>query len=235
MASNLSYPSLNTAKVVNVWPTLHSLLDEGTLYVATNPTPLTAIATTTSVVNGANSGATSAQTRPVAVLFNNNPTASNICVYPLTWNWQLTAVPTSSTSWQLGIWLDPLGANAYSSGGSLIVPQALNPMIPQPSKCLFYFGAITANPTSAAGSLVARRMINATVPVALDQWMMVFGGTVSSDQLSAGTNAKTMSFNLPPIAIPPQYALKVGMFGAANAGAPSWEFECVFAERAFGQ
>jgi hypothetical protein len=133
------------------------------------------------------------------------------------------------------VWLEPAGSQAYSTGGSIIVPVPLNPSISSPTRAAFYFGAITANPTTAAGLQIVRRQINATVPVALDQWTFTFGGLVPSDHLSAGTAPKNCSIALPPVVIPPQWALKVGMYGAANAAAPSFEFECVYAERGAGQ
>ena len=154
MPANQNFPSLGSQKVVDVWtPALQGLLDEGSLFVATNTTIGTAIATTTSVVDAANSGATSAQTRPVAIIYNGNAPLSGKVIYPLTWNWMLSQVPTSATSWRLGLWLEPVGSNAYSSGGSAITPVAMNHTLSSPpaSRASIYFGAITANATTAGG------------------------------------------------------------------------------------
>lgn len=238
MAANTNFPNLNASKVASVWgSSSQALLDEGVLYVATNPTVGTPIATTTSVVDAGNAGATSAQTRPVAILLNNNPasTANPINLYPLTWNWLVSQVPTSATSWQLALWLEPLGSQAYTSGGSVITPVALNQNVSTPSRAQIYFGAITAAATTANGKLLARRQINPAVPVTLDQWMFLFGAQSGSDQVAGGAGAKNLVVGLPSIVVPPQYALKVGMWGAANAAAPSWEFELTYAERGQGQ
>lgn len=236
MSANTNFPNLNSTKSVEIWPSLLTgLADEGVLYVATNPTIGTPIATTTSVVDAGNSGATSAQTRPVALLYNANTQQSNINLYPLTLNMQLSQVPTSATSWQMAMWLEPVGASAYTSGGSQITPNALNQAISTVSRAQFHFGAITAAATTTGGRLIARRQINSAVPVTLDQWFFSFGYMHSSDQASGGASAKNLMFGLPTVVVPPQWALKIGMWGASNAAAPSWEFELVYAERGAGQ
>ncbi len=234
--ANLNFPALGSSKVVDVWtPSLQGLLDEGSLFVATNTTVGTPIATTTSVVDAANAGATSAQTRPVSIIYNSNAPASGVVIYPLTWNWQLSQVPTSATSWQMAMWLEPVGASAYTSGGSVITPVAMNQTIGGfQSRASIYFGAITAAATTTGGIRIARRQINSAVPVTLDQWMFVFGMSRGSDQVAGGAGAKNINIGLPPVGIPPGWALKVGMWGASNAAAPSWEFELVYAERALG-
>lgn len=237
MTANLNFPAAGASKVVDIWtPSLQGLLDEGCLYVATNTTVGTPIATTTSVVDAGNSGATSAQTRPVSIIFNSNPVSSNKVIYPLTWNLILSQVPTSATLWMLGLWLEPAGSSAYTSGGSQITPVALNQTLSsQQSRAQIYFGAITAAASTTAAARVALRQINSAVPVTRDQWMLVFGMNRGSDQVAGGAGAKNVNISLPPIGIPPQWALKVGMWGTSNAAAPSWEFELMYAERDLGQ
>lgn len=237
MSANLNFPVAAAQKVVDIWtPSLQGLLDEGSLYVATNTTVGTPIATTTSVVDAGNSGATSAQTRPVSIIFNSNAASSNRVIYPLTWNMILSQVPTSATMWMLGMWLEPIGATAYTSGGSAITPSPMNWTLGQPqSRAQIYFGAITAAASSTSAVRVALRQVNSAVPVTRDQWMFVFGMNRGSDQVAGGAGAKNVNIGLPPIGIPPQWALKVGMWGTSNAAAPSWEFELVYAERDVGQ
>lgn len=238
MSANPSFPNLNASKVAQVWADpMQALLDEGVLYVGTNPTIGTAIATTTSVVDAGNSGATSAQTRPLIILYNaNQPSAqSPVNLYPLTLNMQVSQVPTSATSWQMAMWLEPIGASAYTSGGSQITPVALNQALGGTSRAQLYFGALTAAATTTGGRLVSRRQVNSAIPVTLDQWLFVFGTMGGSDQIAGGSGAKNLRMALPPIVVPPSWALKVGMWGASNAAAPSWEFEFVYAERGAGQ
>lgn len=236
MPANSNFPQLSSSKTSVIWgDPLQAMADEGVLYVATNPTVGTPIATTTSVVDAGNAGATSAQTRPVGLIYNANQQQSLINLYPLTLSMQLSQVPTSATSWQMALWLEPVGANAYSSGGSLITPVALNQALGGTSRAQVYFGAITANVTTAGGRLVSRRQINSVIPVTLDQWFFTFGAISSSDQVAGGAGAKNVMIGLPPIVIPPTWALKIGMWGAANAAAPSWEFELLYAERFAGQ
>ena len=234
---NPLFPTRASTKVNPVWPTLHELADEGALYIATNPTPGTAIATTTSVVDAGNSGATSAQTRPVAIWYN-SATASDQAaknIYPLYLSMTLGQVPTSATAWEMAMWLDPVGASAYTSGGSQITPVGVNPDVSTSTRLLMYFGAITAAATTSGARLVCRRKINPAIPVTLDDWMFVFGGpTGETNVLSGGASVKRVTFPMPPLVIPPGYALKMGMWGAANAAAPTWEFEMLYAERTPG-
>lgn len=236
MAANTNFPVLNASKVATVWGSpVQALAEEGVLYVATNPTPGTAIATTTSVVDAGNAGATSAQTRPVAIIYNANQPASLVNLFPLTFNMILSQVPTSGTSWQMAMWLEPVGASAYTSGGSQITPVAANQAISTTSRAQIYFGAITAAATTTGGRLISRRQINPVIPVTLDQWFFSFGKMFSGDQIAAGAGAKNVMIALPAVVIPPLWALKIGMWGAANAAAPSWEFELQYAERPAGQ
>lgn len=237
MAANQNYALLNSSKTTPMWAMgQQALLDEGSLFVATNPTVGTAVATTTSVVDAGNSGATSAQTRPVAILYNANGDGSDKMVYPISWNMRIAQVPTSATSWQMALWLEPVGASAYTSGGSQITPVALNQWSANvATNCSVYFGAITAAATTSGGKLVAIRQINSAVPVTLDQWFITFGMVRGSDLISGGAGAKNVNIALPAIGIPPGWAMKLGMWGASNAAAPSWEFELVYAERGIGQ
>ena len=147
---NPLFPNRASQKVFSVWPTLQALADEGALFLATNPTPNTAIATTTSVVDAGNSGATSAQTRPVAIWYNSAAASDQAAlnIYPLSISMMLVQVPTSATFWDMGFWLEPVGASAYTSGGSVITPVSLNPDVGTATRLQMYFGAITAAATA---------------------------------------------------------------------------------------
>lgn len=236
--ANVNFPTAASQKVANVWNTSHSLADEGSYFIATNPTILTVIATTTSVVDAGNSGATSAQTRPVMLVYNPWPTTDPNAktIYPKYLWMILSQVPTSATTMDMCIWMDPVGANAYTSGGSTITPVSCNPGIGTVSRAKIYFGAITAAATTSGGSLVSRRRIDSLIPVTLDEWQFTFGDFQQpTNVLSSTASVKRMSFGLPPLAIPPGYAMKIGFYAGSNAAAPSWEFEFGYVERAQGQ
>lgn len=237
MPANNNYPVAGSQKVANIWNDLNGLLDEGSIFIATNPTPGTPIATTTSVVDAGNTGATSAQTRPVMIVYNNGPSGNNASksIYPLYLSMFITQVPTSATRWDMAMWLEPIGASAYTSGGSSIVPVAANQAVGNISQANIYFGAITAAATTSGGKLVARKLVNAAVPVTLDEWVFSFAPIeCTTNILSGGASAKRITLPCPPLIIPPGYALKMGMWGTSNAAAPSWEFEFCYAERFTG-
>lgn len=234
---NPAFPTNSAQKVANIWNSDYALADEGSYFVGTNPAVGTAIATTTSVVDdAATASATHAQSVPVALWTNlenpNNPNAVSIYLRYL--KMFIVQVPTSATNWKASLRLDTIAR--YSSGGSLITPVNVNPAANRSSKCQFAFGAIAtlALPSSAA-RLLANMVIDTAIPVAGDQWLFTFGNAAPAmDQLNGGTTAKNMTYNVPPIVIPPGCCLALDMWGASNAAAPSWEFECGWVERVAG-
>jgi hypothetical protein len=236
--ANQNYPVQPSTKVAPVWQTVHALADEGSYFVATNPTPGTGIATTTSVVDGANSGATSAQTRPLMIVYNgaspNDPNAKNL--YPLYLNMSFTTVPAVGTVWQTAMWLEPVGASAYTSGGSTIVPNNVNPNSNTNTRASVYFGALTAAATTTGGKLVMARAVTSILPILRDVHLFTFGDVTQPAAVIQGTAtvARTIVVPCAPLVIPPGYALKLGGWMTGNNAAPAWEFEFGYAERAGG-
>lgn len=234
---NANYPDSASAKVASLYGVSdNALLDEESLFIVTNPTPGTVIATTTSIT---------AETEASPVLMVQNgwsaTDANRKTIYLRYLNMLLGQVPTSATDWQLSIRSDANSA-AYTSGGStnltggaLTVVNA-NLASSRLSKANVMFGAIVAVATQTASKrLLARRQINSAVPVTKDQWSFTFGIPGStSDQISGGAGAKNAVFAMPAIAIPPGYNVRLNMWGGANAAAPSWEFELGFVERVPG-
>lgn len=239
--ANPSFPSQSARKEVSMWSGMQALLDEGALYYAGSVfgTPLTQ---TTSVVDAGNSGATSAQTRPVAIIYNaaSNSDPNARTAYPLTMNLILTVAsgqaPTSATEWRVGGWLEPVGASAYTSGGTQYTARALNPT-GRASGCSVYFGPITAAATTSGGYQVFQREMLGAIPVLGDDYTLTFGdfgASMTSGNTTASVPRKT-TVPLPAIAIPPGYALKIGMWGTSNAAASKWDMDLVWAERIAGQ
>ncbi len=228
---NIQFPTLVAQKVQSIWNRDQGIVDEGTYFVATNPTVLTGIATTTSVVDDGNSGATSAQTRPVMIIQNGYAAGTNAPnVYPLSLKLLCTAAPTSATFWQMSMRLDSI--QRYTSGGSTIVPQNPNSAVGGNSRALIYFGAITAAAASAGARLVANAMVSPTIPLVKDTMVIEFGNSNADvSYMNTASVNSTRVINVPPIVIAPGYSLVIGMFGTSNAGAPSFEFEFDYVER----
>lgn len=233
-----TYPTQSSQKVANIWSSSHGLVDEGSYFIATNPTPGTVIATTTSIRDATNAGSNSAQLYPVMLVYNPLPTSSldvAKTIYPQYLWMMISQVPTTATTCDMAIWLEPNGASAYTTGGSTITPVALNPGVLTASRAKIYFGAITAAATTSGGVLVSRRRIVSAIPVTLDEWVFTFGDIVDSTNfLSNPATLKRVTIPLPPIAIPPGFAMKFGVFAAASTAAMSWEFEMGYVERAPG-
>lgn len=234
---NPNFATNSAQKVSNLWNSDYALADEGGFFVGTNPTVGTAIAMTTSVVDdAATASSTHAQFAPVA-LWTNQENAANpnaVSIYLRYLKMFISQVPTSATNWQASLRLDTIAR--YSSGGSLITPQNVNPASSKASKCQFAFGAIVplALP-SANARLLSNHKIDTAIPVAGDQWLFTFGNSAPAmDQLNGGATAKNMTYNCPPIVIPPGCCLALDMWGTSNAAAASWEFECGWVERVPG-
>lgn len=232
--ANVNFPSNSSQKVANLWNNEYALADEGGYFIATNPTVGTPIAMTTSVVDdAATASSTHAQFAPAMLIQNSeSPTNPNaVSIYMRHLKMFLSQVPTSATGWRYSFRLDAVAR--YASGGSTITPVNVNPNSSKATKALFYFGAIvpTALPSSQA-RLVANGLIDSAIPVTQDQWLFTFGNSAPSmDQVNGGATAKNMVFSVPPIVIPPGYCLALDMWGASNAAAASWEFECAWVER----
>ncbi len=232
--ANVNFPTNSSQKVLNLSNSDIALADEGGYFVTTNPTTGTAIAMTTSVVDdAATASSTHAQFAPVMIVFNpltaDNQNAPSIYLRYL--RMMLVQVPTSATSWRFSIRLD--STIRYASGGSELDPVNVNPSSSKASAARVFFGAIVpaALPTANA-RLVANGLVNSAIPVTLDQWLFTFGNSSPHmDQLNAGAGAKNITIACPPIVLPPGWSMSLGMWGAANAAAPSWEFEMGHVER----
>lgn len=234
--ANVLFPTQSAQKVASIWNTDHGLADEGSFFVATNPTTGTGIVTTTSVVDdAATASATHAQNVPVMYIQNGyasgDPNGRSIYLRYL--RMIVTAAPTSATVWQMSIRADNVAR--YTSGGTRIVPVNINTGSSIASSAIVYFGAVvTASLPSASARLLANVQIQSTIPVVKDQWMITFGDTSMPSNILTASAAKNINVPCGPITIGPGWNVAIGMWGASNAGTPAWEFELGYAERASG-
>ena len=235
---NSNFQAQNSSKVQNIWNSDHALSDEGSFFTFTN-TPGTAIATTTSVVDdAATASATHAQNVPVMTIVNGwSATDSQAkCIYMKYLRMVISQVPTSATAWNYAWRLDPNPAN-ITTAGTVITPVNPNSNSGTLSKASINFGTIvTSLPVAAQARLVSAGQIAGAIPVTKDQWMFAFGNPVPvGDSIGTQTLVKNITANVPPIVIAPGWMLKLEMWAASNAAAPSWEFEGAFVERPTGQ
>lgn len=223
--ANIQFPTTVAQKVQNIWNRDQGILDEGTAFVATNPTPGTGIALVTSIT-------AETQTSPTMLIMNQwtptDPNAKNI--YPIGLRMICTAAPTSATFWQGSLRMDISNPLKYTSGGSLITPQPLG-TASNVSKALIYFGALVALAQTNGGRLLANFMISPTIPVVKDVHNIEFGYGTEMPLVNATSVNTVRTVSVPPIAIPPGGWLALNTWGGSSAAAPSFEFQFDYIER----
>ncbi len=223
--SNVQFPTTVAQKVQSIWNRDQGILDEGTSFVATNPTPGTGIALVSSIT-------AETQTSPSMLIFNSwsptDPNAKNI--YPLGLRMICTSAPTSATYWQMSMRLDLNNPLKYTSGGSTIVPVNTGAAA-NASKAVIYFGALVGLTQAAGGRLVSNVMVSPTIPVVKDVHNIEFGlGTMWPLQNIATVNF-VRNVAVPAIAIPPGGWLAINHWGASSGAAPAFEFQLDYIER----
>lgn len=242
MPQNLNFPTAGSGKVAPIWNTYHALLDEGSLFsvsstnAASGKAAGTAIATTTSVVDDvATASATHAQNVPVMYIGNGGTLGdvNSKTIYPLFLRMSIVQVPTSATVWSFAIRCD--NTSRYTSGGTLLSPVNMSTNSGNQSAAAIYFGAVVTALPGANQRVVGSGMIQATIPVAKDNWIFTFGDITANTNVLTASAGKNLTIPCAPFSIAPGWNCALEMWGASNAAAPSWEFEFVYAERFAGQ
>lgn len=230
---NPQFSSQRAQKVANLFNSNYALADEGSFFIATNPTVGTGIVTTTSVVDdAATASATHGQNVPVMYIENlaspSDPNAKSIYLHYL--SMLVTAAPTSATTWQMSIRADRVPR--YTSGGTVIVPVNVNTNSSLASGAKIVFGAVvTTNLPTSGARLLSNRQIQSTIPVVKDSWILTFGDVTMPTNVLTASAAKNINVPLGPVIIAPGWNVAIAMWGASNAGAPAWEFELGYSER----
>ena len=195
--------------------------DEGAYFVATNPTPGTAIAF---ALNAAVS-----ETAGYFLSIKNTEPANGKRIYLDYLRLICAVAPASATAGDMFIKLDSAG---FSSGGSAITPVNPNYDSTTASVADVRAGALTTAARVAA-RLVVRARLRTAIPVVGDEWDFVFGAYEhSTAQVFNGTNPQRMPIGLPPIIIAPQSFALLQLWFPGNAVTPaSFEFELGMVER----
>ena len=230
--ANVQFYTSQSQKVSNLWNGDTGLADEGSFYIATNPTVGTGIATTTSVVDdAATASATHAQAVPV--MYIANPSSNPRSIYLRYLRMLVTAAPTSATFWNMSIRAD--NVPRYSTGGTTIIPVNMNTGAASASSAQIVFGAVVASALPSANArLLTNTAIQSSIPVVKDLWTITFGDVSMGTNVLTASAAKNITIPCGPIVIAPGWNIAIGMWGASNAGAPAWEFELGYVERVSG-
>lgn len=236
---NANYPAQGSTKASLIFSGDLTAADEGSSFIATNPTPGTAIATTTSVVDDATGASTHAQQKPVMFIQNQwtpGPLSSpNIYLRYL--KMFVVQVPTSATSWKYAMRLSP-NSNKLTTAGTAITPIQVSSYYNFASRASISFGAITTtdSTTDIGQRLIGNGQVSGAVPVALDEWIFTFGAIPQAiDSSITSANIKRLSIPTASVIIAPGWSWTLEMWGTSNAAAPSWEFELGWIERPTGQ
>lgn len=197
--------------------------EEGSRFIATNPTMGTVIATTTSIT-------AYDATKPIMLVQNKNGLdGPNITLDFL--RLIQGQVPTSASTWNWAMVLDTV--NRYTSGGSAITPVNVNSGAAiNGSGAQIYFGAVVAPAAGAAARFIHRSMGRSVIPVISDETLFKFGSPTHD---GAGSLGGTVALRIPipaaPVILKPGDNWLLYGWAGSNAAAPSWEFELGYTER----
>lgn len=193
---------------LNLFPGKHVLADEGSAFVATNPTPGTALAF---AVN-----ATYDVTKSFMVVKNLASPGDGKRVYLDSIKIMPTVAPASATALCYAIWLGTFAG--YTSGGTEIIPVNTNGDDgTSPASRVIMASGTAVLTTVAAGlnRLVARGVARSVIPAVCDEICIAFGAD------SVGSSSSTASghsvSNAPAIVIPPQGIAVLNIWMPSNA------------------
>ncbi len=198
-----------------------SVADEGSYYVATNPTPGTAIA---HVVSAAVS-----ETAGYVLAIRNGDAVNGLRIYLDYLRLICTTAPAAATRGDFFLKIGP--AALWASGGSPIIPVSVTSDKGAASIAMVKFGALTtvADPNAR---LVARGMLRAVIPVVGDEWIFKFDGLDAGAGSLGGSVPLRMPIACPPVILGPGHSLGLQVWYPSNAVTPAeYEFELGWWER----
>lgn len=206
---------------VNFSHGLAPFVEEGSLFVATNPTPGTGIA----------QGILAALDPQKALLsLRNNNSAGGKNIIPIYLSILNTVVPASATRADAVIVTDAIGR--YASGGSAITPVNANQEVSNTTGAVVHFGTLVLNAAGGGNRQVARQQLFGAIPVVQSQYVLNFGLTPLHVGAMNGGGVQRVVTHAPPVIIPPQFGMFVQPWYPGNAATgASWEFELVYLER----
>lgn len=209
-----------------IYDSVSGAAEDGSLWLATNPTMGTAIAVTTSITAYAETAGAVGFGLVVKNTSSAGDTAKRIVMSRITL--PIVQVPTSATSWQYVLVLTNNPA-FYTSGGSVLAPVNVNSDIISGSVAQVFFGALTTAVPGTDKRYVGRGTLRGIIPTTFDEMSIVFRGCPTSALATAGS-MRNVCYN-EPVVIGPGYSLGLSMFGASNGAAPTFEPTISWIER----
>lgn len=202
----------------------------GNYFVATNPTPGTAIQydLITSY---------SATADGFCVINNNNPIGSNINCYPDYLKFHMTGTaPTGTTVMEMAVFTDVVASCTPSAGSVTYTPNNTNTGSTKVSNCTVYLptggAAMTIPAASASRKLVGRTSIPTSLGITGDTYLLQFGGNFGDLGGEGGgtavraTAAARLACQTTPVELTPGYGVIVLMWWLTQAAnKPQFEYE----------
>lgn len=199
---------------------MHTLADEGSYFVATNPTPGTGIA-------GIAAADAADDLETFLHLRNTSSTKSLYLDYI---RLQVTAAGTNGVTWAYMMKTDT-GVTRYTSGGSTITPVCTNTAIANTCDVTVKAGAlVTAAATSEARLISSGTLRTGVIRVVGDTCLFTFGGAPGAMGVVgvAGTAVAQLHVAVPAVVVGPGHQFLLCDWAASQSGASSMVFECGF-------
>lgn len=240
MAANLGIQTIGSQKVSNVWNTDHALADEGSFFIATNPTVGTAIAMTTSVVDDAlTASATHAPNVPYLYMQNrgtlSDPNGKSIYIkYIKLFSRIGDQAWTSATQALFSVRSDGGGDRRTTKGTALSVYNA-NTNFSQGTAADFTAGGNVTSLPGGTGRIHTHGMIQSSIPLAGSTWIFTFGDSAMPANIGYASVINSLTIPCPPLVIAPGWSMQLDLWATALAAAPTFEVEIGYAERFNGQ
>ena len=240
MAANQSINTQGSSKVSNVWNGDQSLADEGSYFVATNPTVGTAIAMTTSVVDDAlTASATHAPNVPYLYMQNRGTVGDvNGKTISLRYIRMFSRIGdqawTSATQALFSIYSSSSGDRRTTRGTTLSVYNA-NTNFSQATAADFTAGGNVTGLPGTTARIHAHGMIQSSIPLAGSTWLWLFGDPGAASNFGYASVINTLTMYCPPCVIAPGWSMQLDIWATALAAAPTFEVEVGYAERFNGQ
>lgn len=218
----------------NLIPTKHVLADEGSYYVATNPTPGTGVA------YGSGGTQTSFSDTVPFLIFQNTDTQTNSTNKRLYLDYikiiQFSGTaPASTTSVQLAAKIDSALRTNTAGSMTTITPVGANMDMPSSpiGRVLCPAGAVATIPAASnAARIVGREQIKGGPTLLLDQYNLSFGCVDVATGGGYLTTVAAYNSRMSPVILGPQMSLVIHLWLPAGATNPfTFEFECGWWER----
>lgn len=201
-----------------------TLAEEGSYFLATNPTIGTGVA-------GIAATGAFADAESFFCLRNDNSVASGKYIVLDRLTLTTTAAGASGTTTQFASKIDE--GDRYTSGGAAVTPVNPNRASSVASGATLYSGALVTTAATSAARLLDSGTLRTVITVVGDKYVFDFGGDTAlpSAQATAGVAQLHMLVNHSPVVLGPGDSWVFSMFAASQSGASSFEFALGWWER----